>query len=126
MQYIILPYRRTRTGQVVGGCFPEEEQWPEHTNKHTHTDKYFHILSLIYFGWKPALYRPVRCRSLKKTGELHKHHHLSASSSSVVPRHYHTSIDHNNRKHTHAHSCNMNKHGRIYIFLSIFFFCLKH
>lgn len=39
------PYRRTHTGQVVGGCSPEEERWPGHT--HTHTDKYSHSSVLV-------------------------------------------------------------------------------
>lgn len=52
------PYRRTRTDQVEGGCFPEEERWPAqthmYTHKRTHTGDYFHIISLIYTGPEPA------------------------------------------------------------------------
>lgn len=46
------PYRRTRTDQVEGGCFPEEERWPAqthtYTHKRTHTGDCYHIISLIY------------------------------------------------------------------------------
>lgn len=64
-----LPCRRTHTGLVVGGCFPEEEQLPAHTHTHTQTDEYFHIVSLIYPGWEPAeMIWPASCSSLVITG----------------------------------------------------------
>lgn len=44
-----LPYRRTHTGQVVGGCFQEEERWPAHACAHTQTQTHRWIFPYLLF-----------------------------------------------------------------------------
>ena len=66
------PYRRTHTGQVVGGCFPEEEQWPEqkpththihtHTHTHTHTDRWIFPYPISYLPWLGASSTDLGCQ----------------------------------------------------------------
>lgn len=61
---LISPYRRTRTGRAVGGCFPKEERSPaqkERKKERGHAGKYFHPLSVIYLGGEPGPQDQVSC-----------------------------------------------------------------
>lgn len=102
------PYRRTRTDQVEGGCFPEEERWPAQTHVHTQTHTYrwlfpYHI-SYLHRPRAGRMYLMLSGEGAvwkQATGELHKHCNFpKRQAPPALPSYHRVGIDRHGRKHT--------------------------